>query len=463
MGRPATTEELAELNAPRKRAPTPEELAELNSGERAPMSATQSAVRGFAQGGTLGFSDEIGAGLQTGLEAIRRAASGGKVPTDSPLGDYYAEARRGNRDDEAVAKRSNPWTYGATEIAGSLAVPVPGAGVAKGATMATRIGKGAASAAAIGAVSGAGKSEAEDFGDISKDAGKNALVSAPFGAAAGYVGSALGKLSDRFGAKVAAGEQRAEDIVKKKAIDAYESARGALGGKVTAGRNAREVMEEIIANPQATARQKSDAQFLIDDPRALEMAHRVYDNAIQAFPQRIGAIDSARRAVVEASDSLTPDAIAASKTQMLADPVKNVVIPSAVGRIKRHLVPGLVTAATGAAGEFAGHALGLPTAMGGAAGLGLGKLVGVSTRELLKHPAVSTGIARAGRGLSGVADDAATMAIPRIAGEEYEGDKDELIHALRKRFGGGSNTVEPRDIGEISPPTDDVKKRKPKK
>lgn len=114
------------------------------------VSKAESALRGAAQGLSLGFADEVTAGLESAL-------------TDKS----YDEAREESRAAYDQAQKANPITYGAGELGGGFASAfIPGLNAAKGATLAGR----AAIAAGAGAASGIGHSTAEDTTGLAKDA-----------------------------------------------------------------------------------------------------------------------------------------------------------------------------------------------------------------------------------------------------------------------------------------------------
>lgn len=189
-------------------------------------------ARGIVQGGTLGFGDEL-------MGAIDAAAAGNAVlevdPAVNPNGpaiskswgaaqpagtkpiipesvpeapsdeETYRRMRDRYRADNDASRRAFPKTYMGGEIAGGLAVPIPGGAAVKGAGILAKAKAAAPGAAALGAAYGLGSSEAE-LTDSKLDpmgAAKDAAVGAGFGAASTVPGAILGrgldKLSARFG------------------------------------------------------------------------------------------------------------------------------------------------------------------------------------------------------------------------------------------------------------------------
>lgn len=191
--------ELLALHAKAKAAPAPAaaDLRSLSDAElmrlhdlslsraRPKTEAGESFVRGAVQGATLGFSDELygaGAGL---VDWVR-----GK----GELGKSYARNRDDERARNAAALADNPKTYIGGSVAGGVATSlIPGVGIAKGATL---VG-GAAKAAALGGVTGAGLTEANPLAepeDFAKDVGKGAAIGAAFQGGAHILGKAAGAM-----------------------------------------------------------------------------------------------------------------------------------------------------------------------------------------------------------------------------------------------------------------------------
>ena len=144
-----------------------------------------SALMGAGQGATFGFGDEL-YGLAGAVPALW-----GK----EGLSDAYRRNRDIARIRLAEEEASNPKSFHSGEFAGGFAVPLPGLGLAKGASLAARLGMGAAKGGAMGALFGLGSSNAdltkgEGLGAL-KDMGAGSLFGAGVGAALPLAGSAL--------------------------------------------------------------------------------------------------------------------------------------------------------------------------------------------------------------------------------------------------------------------------------
>lgn len=238
-----------------------------------PANMAESAIAGATQGGTFGFSDEIGGGLQAILDAL----TGGKVSgTDKmlddqgftgdltpSLGSLYTKARDENRAIDASEKAQNPYSYGVGELGGGIAT---GAGLSglgaisnvsnvsklQALLNAAKVGAGA------GAISGLGYSNA----DLTKGKLDNAIGDTAVGAATGAVlGPAI------TGATMAAGEiapsvvnggkavlGKIKDLVNdsdlgRDVIRAFE--KGVQGESIVGRQAGNKAEQELIKNAQS--------------------------------------------------------------------------------------------------------------------------------------------------------------------------------------------------------------------
>jgi len=160
---------------------SPEEQAGATFFDQAPeIGGFESFVRGGAQGGTLGFSDEI-AGLIPALDLFR--------PGDSTFGSRFREGQQESEAANLAAQEANPKTFRAGQATGILAPLLATGGAAGVATGGARAGAGALSriagsavgGGAIGGLTAAGTSEKtigeEGFaGDVARGAGFGAVT-----------------------------------------------------------------------------------------------------------------------------------------------------------------------------------------------------------------------------------------------------------------------------------------------
>lgn len=101
-------------------------------GEEAALSG-EAFSRGFAQGGSFGFADEIGGILGAADEFVRRSfGAGGVYPQKSlseAIGSRYELEREANQREMERLRAEAPVSAAVGEIGGALAVPVPGVGI----------------------------------------------------------------------------------------------------------------------------------------------------------------------------------------------------------------------------------------------------------------------------------------------------------------------------------------------
>jgi hypothetical protein len=208
-------------------------LRERNAiGARKPSSA-EAVERGAVQGASLGFGDEGAAlvdtaiskipGVRTVAEKINQTVggSGAGLPLDRNL--TYSERREAYRNANKAASDEHPLAYGAGEIGGSIATGfIPGAAPARGAGAL----RAAANAAKVGAVAGAGNSEADltegNVGGVLKDAATSAAVSGVIGGAASkLVRGSPERVDERLVANISRGPAggAAKDKLYKKVVE----------------------------------------------------------------------------------------------------------------------------------------------------------------------------------------------------------------------------------------------------
>lgn len=168
-----------------------------------PSNQAGTALQHFGQGASFGLTDELSgaAGAQDELGRRFRSALGfNKADYNRPIIDpskgafqaaldRYRLERDSTRADLKKGAETNPKTAFVSEIAGALAVPLPGPGKAKaGASLLSRAGQYGLQGAGVGAAYGLGTSDADltkgEFGKMANDVSQ--------GAQGGYVGGALG-------------------------------------------------------------------------------------------------------------------------------------------------------------------------------------------------------------------------------------------------------------------------------
>lgn len=192
-------------------AQTPGSSNAPSGGQIAPTAARSpgvlaSGARGLAQGATAGWSDEL-AGVggavgnamnktsmkpvdATALPIIGSTLSAlmvlaGSKSKDESIADTYTRIRDTERTANADAREANPGSYMTTQILGTL---LP-AYLIKSPT-------------ALGAVAGAGNSDAVSVGGLAKDTATGAALGGLAGLGGSAVSGAVKKVGDKFGNKV---------------------------------------------------------------------------------------------------------------------------------------------------------------------------------------------------------------------------------------------------------------------
>lgn len=231
------------------------------------VSKLESFARGGVQGLTFGFADEV-QGIADYLLA----------------GRDYVRGRDEARAKNKAAQEANPWTYAGGDVAGGVATAfVPGLNIAKGATMATRIGK----SALLGAVSGAGYSEGQGM-ELFEDALKG-----------GAIGTVGGIATEGVGRLIGNAPKRAEDRLIQ---GITEGAKPSIAEKLVGAAGARrpEVLEFIQADKAlAKAARSGDTDKLVSAVEAtskrLNDARDIFYTAIDNTGERIPVTDMMKR------------------------------------------------------------------------------------------------------------------------------------------------------------------------
>jgi len=148
--------------------------------------AIKATVAGAAQGFTFGWSEEAIAAAKIGFEKLTK---GGDVE------QIYKKRVAKERDELKRLEELYPVNFIIGELAGAIAVPIPGATALKGATIAGKaIGKGA-QLATEAALTSAGKAEAPLLSaQFLEETGKGTLMGTAGGALLGKAGKKAGEL-----------------------------------------------------------------------------------------------------------------------------------------------------------------------------------------------------------------------------------------------------------------------------
>lgn len=152
-----------------------DEILKQLDGDEVPMA--ESAIRGFSQGATVGFGDEINASLVATRKALTRQLAetvhgGLPVELQSSFSDDYAAERDKERSRNTQSAEDNPVTHMGTEFAAGAVQSLGGLGAAKGIggqTLKQALPKLAGVGAVEGGIAGTGYSEGESAGEVAGD------------------------------------------------------------------------------------------------------------------------------------------------------------------------------------------------------------------------------------------------------------------------------------------------------
>lgn len=354
-----------------------------------PPGLGESALRGAAQGATLGFADEaqaaartapsvlkpLGEGLLRANAELAKQATGGavdltgQVPEQEPLPSLseVGETYRGFRDpyrarDEAAAAANPVPFYGSQLIAGA-AVPLgaaglAGRGAAAGASLGARALAGAAAAAPMGAIAGLGSSKADltrgEFGKAALDTAIGAGTSAAVGAAVPVVAEGARAVGRGISNATQGLQQRAAPALREWAGGQLAKAAGLYGRhqvrQVGDANDARELGHwaadeglvtfgsslETVA--KRAAQKNTDAGQVIDQIRSQAQAQGQGPDSATILGQIEGLVSGYRKyanpiakKLAETVDAFKDD-IAAN-----ADPQTGIVPPRVLDDLKEQL------------------------------------------------------------------------------------------------------------------------------
>jgi hypothetical protein len=166
-------------SAPKKQQPAKPTAAPIKAGD---------VARSGLQGLTLGFSDEMGAGIAAA--AAKAAQAVGAVPGDETYAQIYRGMKKQVEADQQQFAQQHPVIAGGSELAGGLALGGPALKAAAGVapTMMQLAKHGAKTGAMFGGAYGAGKAETgETLGESAASTAKGAAKGAALGGVAGGI------------------------------------------------------------------------------------------------------------------------------------------------------------------------------------------------------------------------------------------------------------------------------------
>jgi hypothetical protein len=234
----------------------------------APTSSTGgAALRGFGQGLTANFGDELGAGLQSGLQRLANALPEGSLDWagidnryKQDAGEVYRQARAANREQLAADARE----HGVASFAGNLAGGLVSNAIVPGSKLAG--GAGLLRAGAQGAAAGLGESEA----DLTRGQVGGATVDALKGAALGVAAQGIGEEVGRIAPQAAQWVQRkAGDFAALRALNAAGYGKAELKPIIKRGGLERAVeMGETLLDEPGVIRPGRNVESVLDGVEA---------------------------------------------------------------------------------------------------------------------------------------------------------------------------------------------------
>lgn len=206
---------LAQKNVAQAPAFDPDSYLEKKSGMQVPTvekeitfgDKAESALQGLGQAGSFGYLPQLQAAAEPITDKIFGLLSGKSVDDDR----NYVQRRDANIREDLRKQQQAPLSYGAGQLAGSLATPVPGSGLIKGAGIGAKLGKAALGGAISGAAYNPGDVEGEISGLQLGDRFEQGIKGGALGAAAQGLGMGVQKGLDKWATK-GAGLEKASNM-----------------------------------------------------------------------------------------------------------------------------------------------------------------------------------------------------------------------------------------------------------
>lgn len=345
-------------------------------------STASAALHGAVQGGTLGFADEFAGFFGAALRKDPAFSAMIGMPTPEEMGeeniftptgygldfgDAYRRERDAARAEDDANKAAHPVAYGAAEIGGTLAVPLPGAGVLKGPARAVAYGT---QGAALGGSSALGHSR-EDLtkGDpaaldrVNRDMGVSATIGAPSMLLGGLLGDKI--------AKMGAAARSSSELANQKTLEgAVSSMRGSYGGEVSSASRTLELLEKAASDPTLPEDMSRNAADFLAGPEGQALRQQVIRSALGQAPDKLARVQKARDALTDAISNNTPENVAKMTESDLAPSAAVKAIASRLKTLGERAIPPAIGGALGGpggaiAGTLFGSSLGRPTTVVG--------------------------------------------------------------------------------------------------
>jgi hypothetical protein len=256
---------------------SPDDWEEVSPAETSPITT---ATTQLAQGGTLGFGDELAAIGKAGMNAITGVTGPLGGQDLSSIADDYYNTRAQARSDFNKAAKANPKTALAFNIAGSLANPLASMipNVTAGKTLGGAMANAGTQGAALGATMGVGNSEADSLDGMAKDAAIGGVIGGIGGAAGGALVHGASK-----------GSGAVKDFIKRRAANLSDKAE-ALAENAT-GATARQA-EKFRPGAGRELLDRGLVRPLDSPAKIAERVGSASDAATDAINDALGTLDA---------------------------------------------------------------------------------------------------------------------------------------------------------------------------
>jgi hypothetical protein len=276
----------------------PDTPPEAKSGSTRTVGTGEAIGAGLAEGLTFGLAPAMAGVAETGGPVTPSGSEASDAVTKFLLGaghmiadkfsnhpdpavtEAYNRGREAALQNQQLAQKQHPYAFAGGQLAGALAVPIPGLSAARGATTLARVGRSVGAGAVGGGLYGGGSavSEGQGAAGIATGAAQGAGAGTLFGAAGAGVAETVSKVANRVGSLF----------------------RGAVGDESAKAEAARKIIESIRADHAAAEEAGRSIRL---DPEAIAQAN------IAGTPRAIVDTGGGRtRALFSSAANLSPEA-----------------------------------------------------------------------------------------------------------------------------------------------------------
>jgi hypothetical protein len=219
----------------------PDTPPEAKSGSTRTVGTGEALGAGLAEGLSFGLAPAIAGVAETGGPVTPSGSEASDAVTKFLLGaghmiadkfsnhpdpavtEAYNRGRERALQDQQLAQEQHPYAFAGGQLAGALAVPIPGLSAARGATTLARVGRSVGAGAVGGGLYGGGSavSEGQGAAGIATGAAQGAGAGTLFGAAGAGAGETVSKVAKRVGSlfRGAVSDESARTEAARKIVD----------------------------------------------------------------------------------------------------------------------------------------------------------------------------------------------------------------------------------------------------